>query len=90
MTFTNGSTTVTSTNDLPTSIVGREIVVHDGVNQFNATVASRVDANTITLEYAYNRTSGTYNAYAIDVNKIVIGGTDLNIDITFDFPYAYL
>ena len=90
MVFTNGSTSVTSTDSLPTSIVGREIVVHDGTSQFNATVVSRPDANTITLEYAYNRTSGTYNSYALDVNKIVIGGTDLNIDVSFEFPYAYL
>ena len=90
MTFSNGSTTATSVGDLPTSIVGREVVVHDGTSQFNATVSSRTDINTIELEDAFTGVSGTYDVYVIDVNRIIVGGTDLNIDVGFEFPYAYL
>lgn len=90
LTFTNGSTNVTCVDVLPSSIVGREIVTHDGTTQFNATIDSQTNANTIVMEYAFMGITGTYDAYAIDVNKIMVGGIGLNVDVNIDFPYTYL
>lgn len=89
MTFTNGSNQATSTEDLPQSLVGRELVTHDGTDQFNSNIDLLVDVNTIQLENNFDGVSGAYDVYIIDVNRIIIGGNNLNVDFQFEFPYAY-
>lgn len=90
MTFSTASGIVTSVEDLPTNIVGREIVVYDGVDTLHYKIASRTNANEIILDDAYGGLSGEFVAYAIDVNEVVISGTDVNISVSFDYKYTYL
>ena len=90
MTFTNGSAQVDCSADLSSSIVGREIVTHDGTDQFHSEVNLLIDNNSLSLIDAYTGVTGTYTAYAVDVNKILIVANNMDVDVSLEFPYAYI
>lgn len=86
--FTNGLNTITITDDIDLDIVGRFIAVDE---DWYEVMDCNFDTGLITLDKNFTGITDAYDVSVIDLNKINISGTNLDItSIEFDYKFCYL
>lgn len=86
--FTNTLNTITITENVDLDIIGRLIAVD---NDWYEILDCDFDTGTITLDKNFEGLTDTYDISVIDLNKINISGTNLNItSMEFDYKFRYL